>query len=90
MFQSNTLLLPLPISNQANHNIIQINNKTKFLYFKPFLTINITTPYISIADTIITLTNIKLFLRFNIKPLYVAITHNIIKLAILKSNKTQY
>jgi hypothetical protein len=42
MFHSNTLLLSLPISNQANHNIKQNNNNKTTTYFKSFLTINMT------------------------------------------------
>jgi hypothetical protein len=60
MFQSHTLLLPLPILNQPNQNITQKNNHAKS-YFKPFLLININPLYVSITHTIIKITNFKPF-----------------------------
>jgi hypothetical protein len=75
MFQSNTLLLPLPISNQPNHNITQKNN-TIPPYFKPFLTINITPLYISLNTLLLPL------------PISKQPNHNIINIPNNKLNPT--
>jgi hypothetical protein len=54
MFNTQTPLLTLTISNQPNHNITHTNKKTIFPYFKPFIIITTIQLYVSLTNTIIT------------------------------------
>jgi hypothetical protein len=49
MIRLQTLLLPLPISNQPKQNMTQKINITKTSYLKAFIKINITPPYVSLT-----------------------------------------